>query len=91
MGTFLEYDSNITSWGVRSYLQIRVQLDVRVPLKRRKKIIFPNGGFTYVCFKYERLTLFCFYCGRLGHSDSFCQIRMVREEEPGMMGWDLSL
>lgn len=34
------------------------------------------GKCSYVRFKYERLSLFCFYCGRLGHSDFFCETKM---------------
>ncbi|MBA0879658.1 hypothetical protein Goshw_014120 [Gossypium schwendimanii] len=46
---------------------------------------------SYVRFKYERLTLFCFYCGRLGHSDSFCEVKMEAGMEIAKMGWNLSL
>ncbi|MBA0649051.1 hypothetical protein Goklo_016663 [Gossypium klotzschianum] len=42
-------------------------------------------------FKYERLTLFCFYCGRLGYSDSFCDAKIEACVEITEMGWDLSL
>lgn len=45
-----------------------------------------KGVFTCVTFKYERLTLFFFYCGRLGHSDSFCLIKMLKEEDIVEMG-----
>lgn len=34
---------------------------------------------------------FCFYCGRLGHNDSFCEAKMVAGVEIVEMGWDLSL
>lgn len=53
--------------------------------------MFVSGNCTYVTFKYERLTLFCFFYGRLGHSDSFCQARMIKGEEIVEIGWDLTL
>lgn len=46
---------------------------------------------SYVKFKYERLSLFCFYCGRLGHSDSFCKAKMAVGVEITDMGCNLSL
>lgn len=70
---------------------MRVQLDVRQPLRRKKKVSFNLGNISYVTFKYERLMLFSFFCGRLGHSDSFCQIKMDLGFEVGSMTWDLSL
>ncbi|MBA0638361.1 hypothetical protein Godav_025136, partial [Gossypium davidsonii] len=49
------------------------------------------GTRSYVRFKYERLSLFYFYCGRLGHSDSFCETRMEVGVETAELGWDLSI
>ncbi|TYI18828.1 hypothetical protein ES332_A07G120200v1 [Gossypium tomentosum] len=69
----------------RNFMRIRVQIGVRHPLKRKKHILF-CGRRSYVSFKYERLSLFCFYCGRLGHSGSFCEATMTLGVEVAEMG-----
>ncbi|MBA0701838.1 hypothetical protein Goari_020551 [Gossypium aridum] len=71
-------------------MRVRVQIDVRKPLKRKKPVLC-NGVRSYVKSKYERLSLFGFYCGRLGHNDSFCEIKMMTGADTKELGWDLSL
>ncbi|MBA0809075.1 hypothetical protein Gohar_024758, partial [Gossypium harknessii] len=66
---FLEYDSKQINRDLKGHLRIQVEIDARKPLKRRKKIALPSSKYTYVNFRYEKLTLFCFYCGCLGHND----------------------
>ncbi|KAK5832853.1 hypothetical protein PVK06_016656 [Gossypium arboreum] len=90
IGTFMEYDGANMGKGYQNFLRVKIQLDVRYPLKRKKQILF-YGKRSYVKFKNERLMLFCFYCGRLGHSDSFCEARMIFGAETTEMGWDLSI
>ncbi|MBA0750762.1 hypothetical protein Gogos_002151 [Gossypium gossypioides] len=63
VGEFSEYDSKSLSTGLRSFIRIRVLLDVRRPLKRKKMIMCMLGSCTYVTFKYEWLTLFVFTVG----------------------------
>ncbi|MBA0845250.1 hypothetical protein Goarm_022376, partial [Gossypium armourianum] len=90
LGNFMEHDVSYLGKENRNFMRIRVQIDIRSPLKRRKKISF-GGKCSYVTFKYERLSLFCFYCGRLGHNDSFCEAKMNLGVEIAEMGWDLSI
>ncbi|MBA0626375.1 hypothetical protein Godav_004053, partial [Gossypium davidsonii] len=45
------------------------RIDVRKPLIRRKKLLLGNKGYTYARFQYEKLLVFYFLCGRLGHSE----------------------
>ncbi|MBA0603910.1 hypothetical protein Gorai_008537 [Gossypium raimondii] len=90
LDAFLEYDTLNLGKENRNYMRVRVQLDVRKPLKRKKQVLC-NGVRSYVMFKYERLSLFCFYCGRLGHNDSFCEIKMMARADTEELGWDLSL
>ncbi|KAA3482762.1 reverse transcriptase [Gossypium australe] len=90
IGEFMEYNGSNLSKENRNYMRIRVKIDVRRPLKRRKQILC-YGKFSYVKFRYERLSLFCFFCGRLGHNDSFCDAKTMLGTEVAEMGWDLSL
>lgn len=59
-GEFLEYDpkNNTNIW--RECMRVKVRLDVRKPLKRKKKITRRNGEEAIVSCKYERLGDFCF-------------------------------
>ncbi|MBA0566900.1 hypothetical protein Golob_011673 [Gossypium lobatum] len=91
IGAFEEYDLRQISNGVNQYLHIRVRIDVRFSFKRRKKIQISLSNFIYARFQYEQLTLFCFICGRLGHGDSFCPIRLNRDFKETEIGWDISL
>ncbi|MBA0735290.1 hypothetical protein Gogos_019152 [Gossypium gossypioides] len=85
---FLKYDSKSLSKGVKNFLQIKVWLDARRPLKQNKKIMFAFRNYTYVSFKYERLTMFLLSWS-YRHNNSY-QIMMSKGEELVELGWDLS-
>ncbi|XP_057793135.1 uncharacterized protein At4g02000-like [Salvia miltiorrhiza] len=74
IGNFLEYDSTNASGVWRQYMRIRVGIRISEPLKRFKRIKQKDGSSFVVNFRYERLNIFCFLCGRLGHSESFCEL-----------------
>lgn len=40
-------------------------------------------------FKYEKLSLFCFLCGLLGHRDRFCRKRIDLGLGEVEYGWDI--
>ncbi|MFQ6619409.1 hypothetical protein Gotur_000470 [Gossypium turneri] len=90
IGVFVEYDTKAIAAGLRSYMLIRVKVDIRQSLKRRKKLIMAKKEF-FVTFKYERLSTFCFLCGKLGHSENCCPIRMVTGRKELSLEWDISL
>ncbi|CAN0873543.1 hypothetical protein LINGRAHAP2_LOCUS10404 [Linum grandiflorum] len=51
-----------------SYMRLRVRLDVRKSLLRKKEVKKPSAS-VMVTFKYEKIPIFCFLCGRIGHID----------------------
>lgn len=50
-----------------------IKLDVRRPIKRKKKIAKKDGSSFVVNCKYERLGEFCFKCGMVTHTYRFCR------------------
>ncbi|WOH00918.1 hypothetical protein DCAR_0520294 [Daucus carota subsp. sativus] len=58
-GTFLEYDLNNNTSVLREFMKIKIKVDVRKPLKRKKKITIKKRGDFVVQCKYDRLGDFC--------------------------------
>lgn len=73
IGRFLEYDGSNKGAVWKTYMHIRVEVDVLVPLKRKKKLKLGNSRSAVVNFKYEKLRTFCFLCGMLDHTESRCE------------------
>lgn len=46
-------------------------MDINKPLRRRMKIKQEGGEGSWVIFKYERFSTFCFVCGMLGHLERY--------------------
>ena len=71
---FLEVDAKSLGDGWKNFMRVRVSLDVRLPLKRHMGIRMQGGDWHWVNFQYERLPMFYFICGVLGHSNSACEL-----------------
>ncbi|KAL4346489.1 hypothetical protein GQ457_17G012780 [Hibiscus cannabinus] len=91
IGKFLEYDSQSISLNYKRIMRVKTRINVRLPLKRRKKIALQDGSSVYAHFQYEKIRIFCFLCGRLGHGESFCPARLTLEPENIVFNWDISL
>ncbi|KAK8569111.1 hypothetical protein V6N12_007643 [Hibiscus sabdariffa] len=90
LGQFVEYDSNIIITG-KQFMRVKVLINVNHSLKRKKKIAIGKDCNTYVHFKYEKITLFCFICGKIGHGESLCPLQLVLDLKQVKFGWDLSI
>ncbi|CAN1757315.1 hypothetical protein LINPERHAP1_LOCUS6472 [Linum perenne] len=72
-------------------MQIMVHMDVRLPLKREKKIRKPGGDWTVVAFKYECLPTFCFTCGRIGHINRRYELCFLLASNEIVQKWSADL
>ena len=72
IGRLVEVDvpENGIGWG--RFLHIRVEIDVTKPLLRGKILESEDGKPFWVNFHYEHLPIFCYQCGRIGHSGNKC-------------------
>ncbi|MBA0743865.1 hypothetical protein Gogos_006519 [Gossypium gossypioides] len=90
MRQFVQYDDALISRGERRYMSFRLKIDVRLALTRKKKLVLGQGREGYAYIRYERLTLFCFLCGKLGHGEHFCPIRKTIGIKEVSFGWNSS-
>lgn len=63
------------------FLQFKVLVDTRVPLKMGVYMKREDGSMLWISIKYERLSDFCFDCGKLGHSKSACVSDITEKKE----------
>ncbi|MCI13672.1 hypothetical protein A2U01_0034792, partial [Trifolium medium] len=87
IGSFVEYDKKNNSSFWQEYMRIRVKIDVRMPLKKDTKVMNKEGEWCTVKFKYEKLGIFCFVCGIMGHAENKCEVRFSMEEDDGTREW----
>jgi hypothetical protein len=91
IGTFVEYDKNNKGSFWREYMRIKVRVDVRQPLKKDSRVKNQGGAWCIVNFKYEKLGVFCFVCGILGHSENRCATRFSLVDDDGVRAWSKDL
>ncbi|CAN1849476.1 hypothetical protein LINPERHAP1_LOCUS39385 [Linum perenne] len=68
-------------------MRIRVRVDVRLPLKREKRVRKAGGEAVMCKFQYERLPDFCYICGKMGHTDRFCEVLFRVPEDQIVRLW----
>lgn len=86
-GEFIQYDAKNNTFIWIECMRIIILLDVRKPLKRKKKIIKKDGTEFTVSCKYERLGEFCFSCGIVTHTEQFCRKFIDKRGEEGGKEW----
>ena len=63
------------------FMRVRVALSILKPIRRGGYIADSDGEKSWVSFKYERLPIFCHYCGILGHDLKHCVAHYAVEKK----------
>lgn len=74
LGGFIEVPKDTANY-YSSYLRIKVGVDVMKPLMRGLYFQGVEGKKQWLQVQYERLPVFCFICGILGHGEANCPTR----------------
>jgi hypothetical protein len=72
-------------------MRAKIWIDINKPLRRVLSFnSLKRGKIDTYEVQYERLPYFCFACGVLGHSDTFCNNPLPRKED-GSWEYDSSI
>ncbi|KAE9454971.1 hypothetical protein C3L33_13127, partial [Rhododendron williamsianum] len=87
MGEFLEIDMPVSGHREGRLMRILVSIDITVPVRRGMKLKIDVGQPFWVEFRYEKLPMFCCYCGFIGHEQKSC-IKQTKDMENGIFVMD---
>ncbi|MBA0576084.1 hypothetical protein Golob_025303 [Gossypium lobatum] len=71
---------------LRIFLETFFNYDVKMVVSKMKRFMRIKARLDY-----EKISLFYFTCGKPGHGESFCLVRVTVESSKIMFGWDISL
>lgn len=67
----------------RTFLRLQVDIDIAEPLMSGFKWVDSRGQEKWASIKYERLSDFCYGCGRISHTSNSCNEQVVTDEVHG--------
>jgi 14-3-3 protein epsilon len=85
LGELKEYDHRNTIHS--TFMRLKVRINITNPLQQSWKVRANEGNYVQIMFKYERLGIFCYLCGVLGHTDKVCPKLFDMEQDDGSRGW----
>ena len=80
LGLIEKVDIGSKGFRLGKYLRIRVNIDISKPLCRGRVVRMGETEKEWVDFRYERLPIFCYWCGKLDHDDRDCTLWLDSNE-----------
>ncbi|KAL0005596.1 hypothetical protein SO802_013157 [Lithocarpus litseifolius] len=56
------------------YIRVRISINIEQPLCRGRYVELGGSDPHWISFQYERLPIFCYWCGRLNHDERDCKL-----------------
>ncbi|XP_023921589.1 uncharacterized protein LOC112033044 [Quercus suber] len=72
LGSVVEVEKKQKLEGQSYFMRVKVAIPLAKPVWRGAFLVGSDGMSHWVTFKYERLPLFCHFCGLLGHDLKHC-------------------
>jgi hypothetical protein len=72
-------------------MRLKVRINVQNPLQQSWRVRANVGNFVQILFKYEKLGIFCYLCGLLGHTDKNCPKLFDMDHDDGVRQWGENL
>ena len=71
-GKVEEVDVSVSGQSYGRFLRVRVKVEIGQPLCRGRLVDLGDRDPIWVAFRYERLPVFCYKCGKLNHDERDC-------------------
>ena len=81
MGVVEDVERRRRTDDLNLFLQVRVALPISKPFRRGGFLMGSDGKHHWIDYKYERLLVFCHYCGVLGHDIRHCPAHFVASKK----------
>ncbi|XP_023924239.2 uncharacterized protein At4g02000-like [Quercus suber] len=84
LGEVVMVDVRGQGFSMGKFLQVRVDINIFEPLCRGRMVRMGGPMPVWVDFRYERLSIFCYWCGKLDHDDRDFPLWIQSKESLGL-------